>query len=146
MSRNLPALPVPAEIEPEQARRSARSSGGMRRWLRSPIAAALAEVTPDLLRAAGQAAQSRNETGNARSLANLPPAGANGLSVSEVEIAMSAPFVRRVVVRTATAWSIAPEVLLAEKSRKRRAGRYGIGAAGVAGLAMLGLAAVRRKT
>ena len=60
-----------------------------------------------------------------------------------MEIDLAAPFVRRVVVRTASSWSVSPEVLQPAR-RRRRAGRLGLRAAMLAALAMLGLAASRR--
>ncbi|HUZ00122.1 MAG TPA: hypothetical protein VMU89_07205 [Thermomicrobiaceae bacterium] len=139
MSGNLPALPSRVEIE--ASRRAPRSGRGLTRWLRSPLGAAAAGLAPELLKVAGQALQTRAA---ARPLADLPPSGANGLTVSEVEIDVATPFVRRVVVRTASAWSVAPEVILASQRPRRRAGRLGFGAAGLAGLAVLGIAAARR--
>ena len=139
MSGNLPALPTRVEVEP--SRRGPRTGRGVARWLRSPVGAAATNLAPELLRVAGQAVQAR---GAARPLADLPPSGANGLTMSEVEIDVAVPFVRRVVVRTASAWSVAPEVILAGRRPRRRAGRLGFGAAGLAGLAMLGIAAARR--
>ena len=139
MGRNLPAIPARVEVEP--VRRAARPTRGVGRWWRSPLGAAASDLAPELLRVAGQALQSRGAS--RPPLANLPPSGANGLTVSEVEIDLATPLVRRVVVRTASAWSVAPEVILAGQRPRSRA-RLGFGAAGVAGLAMLGVAAARR--
>lgn len=133
MSRNLPALP--SEIEP------ARAGGRLRRWLGSPLGTAVSEVAPDLVRlAAGRAVAPR-----ARRSADpeQPPAGASGINMSEVEIDLAAPFVRRVVVRSASAWSVSPE-MLPPRRRRRWPGRLGLGAASAAGLVMLGFAAARR--
>lgn len=140
MSRNLPALPARAEPAPVQTEKPVVSSGRLRRWLGSPVAGAAAEVAPDVLRAIGRAIQSRPESSTP---VQLPANGASGLTVSEVEISVSSPLVRRVVVRTTSAWSISPDVLEDERRRKRR-GRLGAGAMGIAGIALLGLVATRR--
>lgn len=141
MSRNLPALPAKAELQPGQSEKPA-SGGRLRRWLGSPVAGAAAEVAPDVLRVIGRAIQSRPESS---APIQLPASGASGLTVSEVEISVSSPLVRRVVVRTTSAWSISPDVLKDERRRKRR-GRLGAGAMGIAGIALLGLAATRRSS
>ncbi|MFO7270347.1 MAG: hypothetical protein DIU58_002760 [Sphaerobacter thermophilus] len=130
MSRNLPALPSRVEIEPVSA------GGRLRRWLRSPLGAAASEVAPDLVRLAAERVGRRGNS-------HQTPPGASGVDVSEVEIDLAAPFVRRVVVRTASSWSVSPEVLQPAR-RRRRAGRLGLRAAMLAALAMLGLAASRR--
>lgn len=130
MSRNLPALPSRVEIEPVSA------GGRLRRWLRSPLGAAASEVAPDLVRLAAERVGRRGDS-------HQPSPGASGVDVSEVEIDLAAPFVRRVVVRTASSWSVSPEVLQPSR-RRRRAGRLGLRAAMLAALAMLGLAASRR--
>lgn len=135
MSRKLPALPSRVEIEPVSA------GGRLRRWLRSPLGAAASEVAPDLVRLAAErvAAQRLGRRGDS----HQTPPGASGVDVSEVEIDLAAPFVRRVVVRTASSWAVSPEVLQPAR-RRRRAGRLGLRAAMLAALAMLGLAASRR--
>lgn len=135
MSRDLPALPSRVEIEPVSA------GARLRRWLRSPLAAAASEVAPDLVRLAAErvAAPRVGRRGDA----HQPLPGASGVEVSEVEIDLAAPFVRRVVVRSASSWSVSPDVLQPSR-RRRRAGRLGLGAASIAGLAMLGLVASRR--
>lgn len=130
MSRNLPALPSRVEIEPVSA------GGRLRRWLRSPLGAAASEVAPDLVRLAAERVGRRGNS-------HQTPPGASGVDVSEVEIDLAAPFVRRVVVRTASSWAVSPEVLQPAR-RRRRAGRLGLRAAMLAALAMLGLAASRR--
>ncbi len=142
MSRNLPALPAKAELEPVQSGKPAASGGRLRRWLGSPVAGAAAEVAPDVLRVIGRAIQSQPQSS---APVQFPARGASGLTVSEVEISVSSPLVRRVVVRTTSAWSIGPDVIKDERRRKRR-GRLGAGAMGIAGIALLGLAATRRSS
>ncbi len=141
MSRNLPALLGKAELEPVQSEKPA-AGGRLRRWLGSPAAGAAADVAPDVLRVIGRAIQARPEPSVP---VQLPAKGASGLTVSEVEISVSSPLVRRVVVRTTSAWSISPEVLKEERRQKRR-GRIGAGAMGIAGIALIGLAATRRSS
>ena len=53
------------------------------------------------------------------------------MTVSEVEIDVATPFIRRVTVRSSSAWSLAPEVIL-ERRGRRWGGRLGMGAAGLA--------------
>lgn len=70
------------------------------------------------------------------------------MTVSEVEINLAAPLIRRIVVRSATAWTIAPELLQAEAESsggsRKRARKLGAGVAGLAGLATVALAVRRR--
>ena len=132
MSRNLPSIPERRTAVPMPV----SEPGRVRRWLRSPLGTAVVDAAPDLLRATGRAVRSRD-------IAELPSTGANGMTVSEVEIDVATPFIRRVTVRSSSAWSLAPEVIL-ERRGRRWGGRLGMGAAGLAGLALLGLAAVRR--
>lgn len=132
MSERLPVVPVRAEMQPVR-----RSSGSLRRWLRSPLADALVDAAPEILRLTGRAARPAPLSGPAP---GLPPSGANGLTVSEIEIDVASPFVRRVVVRSTNAWSVSPEVAL---GKRRRGGLLGLGAAGLAGLTLVGLAARR---
>lgn len=140
MSRNLPALPARAELETRQSARAPLPGRRFRRWLGSPVAGAAADVAPDVLRVIGRAIQSRPEPSTP---IQFPGNGANGLTVSEVEISLSSPLVRRIVVRTASAWSLGADVVKDERRRKRR-GRIGASAMGIVGLALLGLAASRR--
>jgi len=136
MGKQLPAIPVQVELEP--TRRIAPSAQrGARRWLRSPVADALVDAVPDLLRLTRRAIRPAAGGGEF-----LPPSGANGMTMQEVEIEVASPLVRRIVVRSTNAWSLSPEVALA--SRNRRSGRIGIGAASVAGLLLIGAAAARR--
>jgi hypothetical protein len=136
MGRQLPAVPVQVDLEP--GRRSAVSrSGSTRHWLRSPLADALVELVPDLLRLTRHSLRS---SGGMTDM--LPPSGANGMSVQEVEIDVASPLVRRIVVRTTNSWSLSPEVALGGK--RGRGGRIGLGAVSVASILLLGAAAARR--
>jgi hypothetical protein len=135
MGKQVPAIPMQVELEP--TRRIAPSAQrGSRRWLRSPVADALVDVMPDLLRLARRAIRPAAVGGEF-----LPPSGANGMTMQEVEIELSSPLVRRIVVRSTNAWSLSPEVALA--GRHRRGGRIGIGAVSLAGLLLVGAAARR---
>ncbi len=131
MGRQLPAVPVQAEIE--TGRRPAASRRG---WLRSPIADAMVELVPDLVRLTRRSMRSSDDSSRLQSLS-----GANGMSVQEVEIEVTSPLVRRIVVRSTNSWSLSPEVAL---GKRRRSGRIGIGAVSVASVLLLGAAAARR--
>lgn len=136
MGKQLPAIPTQVEIEPTRRVLAARP-GAKRGWLRSPLADALVELMPDILRL------TRDAVRPARPNADLlPSSGANGMTMQEIEIDVASPLVRRIVVRSTNAWSLAPDVALA--GRQRRGGRFGLGAASVAGLLLLGAAAARR--
>jgi hypothetical protein len=136
MGKQLPAIPTQVEIEPRR-RALATRPRSERGWFRSPVAEALLELMPDLLRLTRQAIRPSQPAGDL-----LPSSGANGMTVQEIEIDVASPLVRRVVVRSTNAWSLSPDVALA--GRQRRGGRLGLGAASVAGLLLLGAAAARR--
>ncbi len=136
MGRQLPAVPVEIELEP-QRRPTLVGRGRTRSWLRSPIADALVDVMPDLLRLTRRSLRPSVVSSDV-----LPPSGANGMSVQEVEIEVTSPLVRRIVVRSSNSWSMSPEVALAGK--KRRGGRIGLGAVSVVSMLLLGAAAARR--
>ncbi len=136
MGRQLPAVPVQIELEPD--RRSAVSQRrSVTHWLRSPLANAFVDLAPDLLRLTRRSLQSSDGTSTI-----LPQSGANGMTVQEVEIDVASPLVRRIVVRSTNSWSLSPEVALGGK--RRRGGRIGIGAVGVASMVLLGAAVARR--
>ena len=135
MGKQLPAVPVRAELEPSR-RIAAPDQRGTRHWLRSPVADALVEVMPDLLRLTRRAMRPGTPGADV-----LPPSGANGMTMQEIEIEVASPLVRRIVVRTTNAWSLSPEVALG--GRNRRGARIGLGAVSVAGLLLLGAAARR---
>lgn len=137
MGEKLPAVPLRAEVAPRRTATVVRG-GGLRRWVRSPLADALVDVAPDLLRLTGRAVRPHPLAGAAP---GLPPSGANGLTVSEIEIDVASPLLRRVVVRSTNAWSLAPEVAL---GKRRRGGLLRLGAVSVAGLTLLGIVMGRR--
>jgi hypothetical protein len=136
MGKQLPAIPTHVEIEPSR-RMLATHPRATRGWLRSPVADALVDLMPDLLRLTRQAIRPAQPNADL-----LPTSGANGMTVQEIEIDVASPLVRRIVVRSTNAWSLSPDVALA--GRQRRGGRLGLGAASVAGLLLLGAAAARR--
>jgi len=136
MGRQLPAVPVQVDLEPNRRAAVTRQRGNGH-WLRSPLADALIDIVPDVLRLTSRSLRSSD-----RSADVLPQSGANGMSVQEVEIEVTSPLVRRIVVRTSNSWSLSPEVALGGK--RRRGGRIGIGALSVASVVLLGAAAARR--
>ncbi len=118
MSRNLPAMrsnDMPDQISTgtENGRLS-----GLSTWLGSPIGRAVAQALPDVLRMAN-----RNRLPEPRPLVSqiLPSTdGASGVTLSEVEVDIDVPFIRRVTIRSASSWSIAPDVLKAQLRQDRR--------------------------
>jgi hypothetical protein len=108
-----------------------------RSWLSSPMGQAALDLVPDVVRWIG-----RRPHGTVGSVPYLPSSGANGVTVSEVEMDLRVPFVRRVVIRSASSWSIAPEILLAE--RRQRRGRLGVSLLSIAALAVAGVVAARK--
>jgi hypothetical protein len=118
MRDNLPA--VPSSSLPDQIR-SGRDSGrlsGLSTWLGSPIGRAVAQALPDVLRMAN-----RNRLPEQRPLVSqiLPSSdGASGMTLSEVEVDIDVPFIRRVTIRSASSWSVAPDVLKTQYRQDRR--------------------------
>lgn len=122
------------------SRNGANGAHRLRNWLASPIGRAVSDVLPDVVRLIG-----RRGTSEPRSIAShiLPSTdGANGMSISEVEVDVDAPFIRRVVIRSASSWSVAPEILKAEQRRRR--GRFGLSALTVSMLGIAGVVFARR--
>lgn len=136
MGKQLPAIPTQVEIEPARRALPVRPRA-TRGWLRSPIADALVDLMPDLLRLTRDVVRPTRPSADL-----LPSSGASGMTMQEIEIDVASPLVRRIVVRSTNAWSLSPDVALA--GRQRRGGRLGLGAASVAGLLLLGAAAARR--
>lgn len=130
-------VPAPDAITP---RRADNGTHRLRDWLTSPIGRAMADVLPDVVRLIGR----RGESGS-RTLASqvLPSTdGASGMSISEVEVDVDAPFIRRVIIRSASSWSVAPDIIKAEQRRKR--GRFGLSALTVGMLGIAGVVFARR--
>jgi hypothetical protein len=133
-------LPTPRTgSTPEIIERNGHSRGSfLREWIGSPVGRAIAESLPDVIRLA-----SRSKPAESRPLPTqiLPSSdGASGVSLSEVEVDMDLPFVHRVTFRSASSWSIAPDVLK-EEQRSRKRGRWKLraiaaGALGIAGVVL----------
>lgn len=138
MRNNLPAmrssnLPDQISSGSENGRLS-----GLSTWLGSPIGRAVAQALPDVLRMAN-----RNRLPEQRPLVSqiLPSSdGASGMTLSEVEVDIDVPFIRRVTIRSASSWSVAPDVLKAYHRQERRSWwklrALAAGAIGVAGVVL----------
>jgi len=150
MGRQLPVPRSAIELE-ELPRRSGNrepASPAPSR-LRSPLGSALSELAPDLVRLAGRMISHRLHSRDLEPT-NQPESkpGASGLTISEVEINLAAPLIRRVVVRSATAWTLAPDLIKSDSDSsgvsRKWPRKLGAGVAGLAGLATVVLAARRR--
>lgn len=130
-------LPVPFRNEPNG--RSLTIPGGQSA-ANSPLVRLAVALTPDVLRAAERAVMRRGERQYPQQHSNqaLP---SRSIQLSEVEIDLTTPFVRRITVRNATAWSTFPVEPVANRSGLRRAGRV-IGMSGA--LALVAGVMVRR--
>jgi hypothetical protein len=140
MSEYLPARRNGTALTATQSAHPSNGGYRLRDWFYSPVGRAVADVLPDLLRWA-----SRRQPSESRPLTShvLPATdGANGMTISEVELDIDAPFIRRVVIRSASSWSVAPGVLMAEQ--KRRRGRVGLSALTVGLLGIAGVVFARR--
>jgi hypothetical protein len=136
MRENLPVLR--SESTPELIRERGQSGmvSSLSSWIGSPVGRAIAQVLPDVIRMAN-----RSKPAESRPLVSqiLPSSdGASGLTLSEVEVDLDVPFIHRVTIRSASSWSVAPDVLLAERQKEKR-GRWKLralaaGALGVAGV------------
>lgn len=134
MARQLPAL---LHNEPDS---HALATPAQRQGIvSSPIARLAVALAPEVLRAAERVVLRRTER---RAVpASIQDQPARSIQVSEVEINFDMPFVRRVVVRNASAWSSFPTEPAPSRSGLRRAGRV-IGMSGA--LALVAGVAVRR--
>lgn len=112
----------------------------------APLARLALDLAPDILRAFERARSQRAAVVNLRLPATEPAreqrAFTSGVQLSEVELDMRVPFVRRVTIRKATAWTTAipipPSIAPTPRSgRLRRAGVVSVG--GAVALAALGL-------
>lgn len=130
-------LPVPFRNEPNS--RSLALPDG-RSAASSPLVRLAIALTPDVLRAAERVVLRRGEPQypQQRSKQVLP---SRSIQLSEVEIDLATPFVRRITVRSATAWSTFPVGPVANRSGLRRAGRV-LGMSGA--LALVAGVMVRR--
>jgi hypothetical protein len=138
-------LPARRETERTDSAILHHGSNGRSRlegWLASPIARGVADVLPDIVRMASR----RSQDNGSRSI--MPGIvshnnGASGMTLSEVEVEVDAPFIRRVVIRSASSWSVAPDVLLQNQQRSRR-GRFKFAALTAGLLGIAGMAVARR--
>ena len=130
-------LPVPFRNEPNG--RSLAIPDG-RSAANSPLVRLAVALTPDVLRAAERVVLRRGDRQYPLQHSNqVPPS--RSIQLSEVEIDLTTPFVRRITVRNATAWSTFPVEPVANRSGLRRAGRV-IGMSGA--LALVAGVMVRR--
>jgi hypothetical protein len=139
MSENLPVPRTSSALDQITTNGKPSRVSALSNWIGSPVGRAIAQALPDVLRAAN-----RPEPVQPRSYISqiLPPGdGASGVTLSEVEVDINVPFIRRVTIRSASSWSVAPGVISAEQSKRRR-GRWKLRAltAGVLGVAGLVLA------
>ncbi len=132
-------LPARRDDTPLTAARP--ESNGLARWLDSPLSRALAQVLPDVIRMA----ERRGRAESRPLVSHIIPSsdGASGMSLSEVEVDVDAPFVRRVVIRNASSWSVAPDVL-SSMDRKPNRGRWGLRALTVGLVGIAGFVLARR--
>lgn len=95
------------------------------------------QMAPDVLRALNRP---RSSASRVAPVVTRPRNLVQGLSMSEVELDVSIPLVRRVVVRKATAWAAELPVVTpapARGGRLRRAGMLGAGAFAAATIGLL---------
>jgi hypothetical protein len=118
MSQKLPAIRSTSYPDQVSAESSSGRISSLGTLLVSPIGRAVAQALPDILRIA-----SRNRLPEQRPLVSqiLPSTdGASGMTLSEVEVDVDVPFIRRVTIRSASSWSVAPDVLKAQHREARR--------------------------
>ena len=116
MSNN---LPVPRTgMEPETITSNAGRSSSLTEWIGSPVGRAIAQVLPDIIRMATRSRPADSQP----TVSHILPSsdGASGMTLSEVEVDVDAPFIRKVTIRSASSWSVAPDVILAEQRNQRR--------------------------
>lgn len=135
-------LPVPRSRElPDQITSYTQNGKGasLRDWIGSPLGRAAAQALPDIVRMANRSRQPEQQS----LVSQIMPSsdGASGVTLSEMDVDVDIPFVRRLTIRSASSWSIAPEVILAEQRQKQR-NRWKLRAlaAGVVGVAGMILA------
>ena len=151
MSRQLPVPLRPGRIQPRVERPEvivldARSAGSRGT---SALGRLLVSLTPDLIRAVERSLAQRNESRPVTpAIRQNARAYRGGVHLSEVEYDMRLPFLRKVTVRTASAWTSdlpfvepASETANRRGGKLRRAGLLSVG--GAFALAALGLLANR---
>lgn len=130
-------LPVPFRNEPNGRSLAIPYGQGA---ASSPLVRLAVALTPDVLRAAERVVTRRAERQYPQQHAGQMPAS-RSVQLSEVEIDLATPFVRRVTIRNATAWSTFPVEVPPGRSGLRRVGRA-IGMSGA--LALVAGVMVRR--
>jgi hypothetical protein len=118
MTENLPSLR--SGSLPDQITSNGRSSrfSGLSSWIGSPVGRAVAQVLPDVIRMANRPRQPESRPLVSQILPSSD--GASGMTLSEVELDIDVPFIRRMTIRSASSWSVAPQVILAEQRQQRR--------------------------
>lgn len=138
MSDNLPALRP--ETAPEQISTNGRFSG-LRSWVGSPVGRAVAQALPDVLRMANRPKPAESNSFVSQILPSSD--GASGMTLSEVDVDINLPFIRRLTIRSASSWSVAPGVILAEQ-RQTRGRRWKLRAVAAGALSVAGVILARR--
>lgn len=130
-------LPVPFRNNPDSR---SLAIHGAQSVANSPLVRLAIAFTPDALRAADRILVRRAERQSPQQRADqtLP---SRSIQLSEVEVDFAMPFVRRVTIRNATAWSTFPIEAPPSRSGLRKAGRV-IGMSGA--LALVAGVMVRR--
>jgi hypothetical protein len=113
------SIPRSSEVTEQDIAYARNGRGtGLREWIGSPLGRTVAQVLPDVLRMANRSRQPEQRP----LVSQIMPSsdGASGVTLSEVDLDIDIPFIRRLTIRSASSWSISPEVLLAEKRQKSR--------------------------
>ena len=107
----------------------------------------LAAVAPDVIRAAERIATQRLQARDWAPAVSAMPNHTEAVHLSEVEVDISVPFVRRITMRKMTAWQNGPAeqvVIPAPKRSRSRIGRK-IGLIGASSLLALGVGILARR-
>jgi hypothetical protein len=137
-------LPVPrTDTTPDSFSRNGHSGrmSGLSEWIGSPVGRAIAQVLPDVIRMAN-----RPKPAETRPLVSqiLPSSdGASGVTLSEVEVDVDVPFIHRITIRSASSWSVAPDVIMAEQ-RKQQRSRWKLRALAAGAIGIAGYVLARR--
>ena len=135
MARQLPAL-VPGQRSITRA-----TAPG------STTSRVLAAVAPDVIRAAERIATQRLQARDRAPVASTIPNHTEAIHLSEVEVDISVPFVRRITMRKMTAWQNSPTEPVVVPAEKRSGSRIGrkIGLIGASSLLALGVGVLARR-
>lgn len=138
MPETLPARRIPGQVDrPEVVVLAPMSEPAGRA---KPLLQLAVQMAPDVLRALER---SRPRASQVASIAPAPRNLIHGMSMSEVELDIRFPLVRRVVVRRATTWAADLPVVAPAPKRDSRLRRVGILGAGAFVAATIGLLANR---